>query len=306
MSATRKRLRGKSEKPVESESARSLRDLEAFLSRTPRIIWSLLCHTSIEESCIGAPVFFQAPSSLVRKLPDLSIVEKRLVAVETREIRGLRSRYDLQSRAQRLQLLTGLLYGFSHRELRISHMSWDEYCERADDRLIDTEYFVPGNGRWRRANQRETRRCRGLADVGRAPFAGLFYRVPRWALCARSSQPSSILGCPASKSDRVYVHTSEEARRADPRTGIHLLVEPSTLIVSRAKGRGKRGFSDFHLELDSGATARQAGLMIAKSLGIAPLPKPPKSRRVDPAVEILWPSAIANERVFHERTQFVK
>lgn len=67
MSATRKRLRGKSEKPVESESARSLRNLEAFLSRTPRIIRSLLCHTSIEESCIGAPVFFQAPSSLVRK-----------------------------------------------------------------------------------------------------------------------------------------------------------------------------------------------------------------------------------------------
>ena len=133
--------RSASTKTVRSNDGGEIASLERFLATSPNLQHASLLHATLEQHWIGNPIFEDGHT--VESLDDASAVERKLVAVERREIDDLRSEYLLRDRGQREQLLRGLIHGFSPRELRISSASFDEYLERLDERDVGVSYFVP-------------------------------------------------------------------------------------------------------------------------------------------------------------------
>lgn len=293
--------------PNSAAQDKELLALEQFLSYTPRISRALLLHTTLDQHCVGSPLFQDGES--IQTLSEPTPTEKKLVAVERREIDGLRSRFYLRNPAQRQQILRGLLRGFSHRDLRISKMSFGEFLKRQDDRVMNTTYFVPERGKWRAATARETARCEGLSDFGKGAFSGFLYTVPRWSQFAPDPKPELMLGFVPAKSARVFVHYSESERDSDARDGIHILLRPWLLILSREETLRKRGYSskkiDFQIELTTRERTRRIGEILARALGEARLSKSVLADKVEVPVNILWPRANPRERRFSDKSQFV-
>ena len=300
MKSTRRQPAGKPHQAKKTSSATDDRilKLEEFLSRSPRVSRALLVHTTLEEHCIGAPEFEDRDATA--RSGNRAAIERRLVAVERREIDGLRSRYYLRNKQQREQLLRGLLHGFSHRELRISRMSYDEFLKRGDDRDMETAYFVPERGRWRRARASEAARCTGLSDRGRCAFRGFLYTVPRWSQFCPDPKPHLMLGLGSVDLKQVFVFYSKEAREADDRFGIKIFLHPWTLVVSTERNR----FTHY-LQLDTRATARRVGALLMRALGTKALERVPGVRKVEVPLHILWPSANARDKRFNHASQFV-
>jgi hypothetical protein len=229
--------------------------MRQFLASSPRLRGASLLHPMIERHWIGNPIF--EDGATVESLDDASAAERKLVAVEKREIDGLSSEYLLHDRTQRGQLLRGLIHGFSPRELRISGASFDAYLERLDERDAGVDYFVPAAGKWRRATAREAARCEGMADDEDAPFFGELFTLPRSA-----AYPTTLtLTCEgrSRKAEPVTHEVELDSHAAARRVGM-LLAEalgveapargasavkdewPARIVWPRASWRGK-GFS---------------------------------------------------------------
>jgi hypothetical protein len=193
---------GEHAQPAANGERNEIASLQSFIAASTRLQSAILLHNTLEQHWIGSPVFEDGET--VASLVDASAVERRLVAVERREIDNLSSEYLLQDGAQRAQLLRGLIHGFSHRELRISAASFDDYLERLDERDMGVSYFLPIGGKWRRATAIESARCIGMADDEDAPFWGELFTLPRSA-----SYPSTLTLRGAAKSRKARLATHD-------------------------------------------------------------------------------------------------
>ena len=231
--------RSASTKTVRSNDGGEIASLERFLATSPNLQHASLLHATLEQHWIGNPIFEDGHT--VESLDDASAVERKLVAVERREIDDLRSEYLLRDRGQREQLLRGLIHGFSPRELRISSASFDEYLERLDERDVGVSYFVPSGGKWRRATARETARCVGMLDDEDAPFWNELFILPRSA--AYPARLTLMSEGNSRKAEPVTHDVELDTRAAARRIGLVLLQTLGVKAPARGRSMGKEDWT---------------------------------------------------------------